>query len=418
MSTRLPRGYPLEKRVAVPMSASFFRAGAILPGSLALIASILSREAPAQTSDLRMLRLPQWTAERELVLGSADGPHDAFVLPTAPKLDMNGDIYVLDIRLPALLVFDSMGRFIRQLGSPGDGPGEYRSPAAFGIRGDTVWLGDMRNGRMTLFDRNGGVISTFRLGESAAGQVPQVPVDMLGPDQFLVITPVGPDLRNAPIGRVTFQQSFVRTDRRGTISDTVVTYVAEFPAIVTAPRGRGFFGYQPIRDGPVVSYDPRTGLITEIERRAAASEAGGVFRVSIRTSQGMVLKQRSFRYDPILLPRETRDSIIGEARRRATGRAADMLPVVMTNLYLPAFQPPVRSFVTAEDGTIWVEREPLPGGRVYLILDVDLNPMATVHLPATSGTVLSPITRTHFWAHELDDLDVPSLVRYRIRRQQ
>jgi len=361
----------------------------------------------AQTTDLRRLTLPRWTAEQELRLGSADGPHDAFVLPTAPKVDANGDIYVLDLRLPALLVFDSLGRFLRQLGGPGDG-----------IRGDTVWLGDMRTGRMTLFRRSGEVMSTFHFGSQDTRQSVQIPVDMLGSDAFLVITPPGPDLRDAAVGSVTFRQSVVRTNRSGTVNDTTVTYTAEFPGIVTVPGGRGLFGYQPIRDGPMVSYNPQTGLVTELERRAAVSNAGAEFRVTVRTSDGRILKERSFRYQPRPLPREVRDSIIGEAQRRATGRAGDRLPVIMSHLYLPAHQPPVSSFVAGEDGTLWLERERFVGGPpAYLILDADLNPMATMDLPAKSGMLLSPITRTHFWVHELDDLDVPSLVRYRIRRQ-
>jgi hypothetical protein len=390
------------------------RAARIIACVAASAATPVFADVEAQVIDLRELRLPRWTAQPVFRLGSADGQYDAFVSPGVPQFDKVGNIYVLDSRLPALRVFDPRGRFLRQIGQRGDGPGEYRNPAAFGFLGDTVWIADSRDGRISFYRNDGRIITTFRLGGDDAP--PVVPVRILGPDEFLVIVPPGPDLRNTTVGPLTFTQSMVRTNRTGSRQDTMVTYVADAPGIVTAPGGRGVFGYQPILDGPIVSYLADRDLVREIHRRAPQSRVGE-FQIQFRSRNGPVVQQRTFRYASLSLPRNVRDSLMSEARRRLTGRAVATRPIVEKHLYLPDFQPPVTSFAMAPDGGYWLRREEFPrGAHEYLILDSRLMPVAILEQPRAVIRILS-VGHDDFWALEKDAFDVPYLVRYAIRRQ-
>ena len=81
---------------------------------------------------------------------------------------------------------------------------------------------------------------------------------------------------------------------------------------------------------------------------------------------------------------------------------------------LPPFHPPVTQVRFGEDGAIWLRRESDRETEAqYWILEPDGVVRGTVNIPSTvrikwSGT-------DEFVGMELDDLDVPWLIRYRFR---
>src|SRR5262249_34286514 len=56
-------------------------------------------------------------------------------------------------REQAVRIFDAKGKFVSMLGSPGDGPGEFRVPTLAGTLGDSIWIFDQKI-RFTLFGPN------------------------------------------------------------------------------------------------------------------------------------------------------------------------------------------------------------------------------------------------------------------------
>lgn len=364
--------------------------------------------------DLGTLSLPRWAAVQDLRIGSIDGPNDAFVAPAILRMDEAGLIYVLDGGLRELRVFDRSGRFVRTIGRQGQGPGEYVAPAAFGFLGDTVWVGDGGTGRITLFQRNGDVIESFAFGREQ--RVTHVPVDMLGPDRFLVVAPPGPAAMDVPDGLVAFPQSVLLVDRDASILDTMVTYVAVYPGILARlpDRPGAMFPFQPIRTQPFVSYSSRTRLVREVHFPRAQSASSGRFRIVLRTPDGRVVSERTFRYRPTMLPATVRDSI----RALVDAAPAGVRDVIRRHVELPEFQPPVSTgLADAEDGSYWLARERFQtSGLEFLVLDADLNPLATILLPPKAVRRIGPVTAEHFWVLEKDEFDVSYLVRYRIRR--
>lgn len=162
-------------------------------GSVLLLAvvSLLPVHVASQTVDLRTLDLPEWTVEEVQRLGSLDGPHDAFVSPGPVEVDPEGRIHVLDVGLPALRIFDEDGRFLRQVGAQGDGPGEYLSPAAFGLRGDSIWVSDARSGRLTVFGPDGGVVATAGPPATGSAEDRVIPIHLFEGREFLALSPPG-----------------------------------------------------------------------------------------------------------------------------------------------------------------------------------------------------------------------------------
>ena len=101
-----------------------------------------------------------------MTLGKAgvagDGP-DTFNQPDDVAIAPNGDIFVSDGHTPAMgnarvMKFAKDGKFIKQWGKHGSGPGEFEVPhaLAFDSRG-RLFVGDRANNRIQIFDQDGGV---------------------------------------------------------------------------------------------------------------------------------------------------------------------------------------------------------------------------------------------------------------------
>ena len=88
--------------------------------------------------------------EEEISIGSnEEGPY-LFEMITDIEADSE-HIYVLDGRASTLRVYDLDGQFIRNIGGPGEGPGEFRIPSQVVIdeRANRIGAGRTRISRAT-----------------------------------------------------------------------------------------------------------------------------------------------------------------------------------------------------------------------------------------------------------------------------
>ena len=98
------------------------------------------------------------TIETELDIGTAEGAPE-YQLAQVVGIDVSesGDIYVLDMQARRVRVFDADGRFLREMGGSGSGPGEL-SQMTTGVMlapGDTVVVPDMMQQRLTRYTSAG-----------------------------------------------------------------------------------------------------------------------------------------------------------------------------------------------------------------------------------------------------------------------
>lgn len=94
----------------------------------------------------------------EVEVGRESGMEFAYVSDAAVAED--GSLYVLDPRSRHVLWFDSSGNFVRALGRPGEGPGEFQAPVAIAVDGKDVMIWDTGTWRLTTFDSRGALIGT------------------------------------------------------------------------------------------------------------------------------------------------------------------------------------------------------------------------------------------------------------------
>ncbi|TVR73040.1 MAG: 6-bladed beta-propeller [Marinilabiliales bacterium] len=73
-------------------------------------------------------------------------------------------LFILDKFGKRVLKFDSNGKFIKQIGSNGRGPGEYTTPHSFQIINEMVLVHDDRTSKIMYYDLNGNFIKDERLG--------------------------------------------------------------------------------------------------------------------------------------------------------------------------------------------------------------------------------------------------------------
>ena len=108
-------------------------------------------------------------------VGVIDGA-DWEMFASIPKVafDADGNLYVFDsgggvidpdVRV---VVFDRTGAFLREFGSAGEGPGEFRMPSTYDVMRDgTTIVGDMGHQAYHIFDASGQFVRMVRTGVGA-----------------------------------------------------------------------------------------------------------------------------------------------------------------------------------------------------------------------------------------------------------
>jgi sugar lactone lactonase YvrE len=106
-----------------------------------------------------------------MTLGKAgvagDGP-DTFNQPNDVVVAANGDIFVSDGHTPnkgnaRVVKFTKDGKFVKQWGEHGSGPGQFEVPHALAIDSDgRLFVGDRANNRIQIFDQDGNFIAQWK----------------------------------------------------------------------------------------------------------------------------------------------------------------------------------------------------------------------------------------------------------------
>ena len=87
---------------------------------------------------------------------------------TTAVFDRNDNLYVLDGGNARVLVFDRGGRFVRQLGKKGSGPGELQAPTGLALTSDgNVAVMDLAHRNVTLYGTDGAFRRTVALDPEA-----------------------------------------------------------------------------------------------------------------------------------------------------------------------------------------------------------------------------------------------------------
>jgi hypothetical protein len=111
----------------------------------------------------------------ELTTGVVDGPPEYTLADVTELLvALDGSLFILEYPslggAPSLRQYDASGKFIRNVGRDGDGPGEYRTPTGLAQLPDgRILLSDVRGNRINVYSASGEPLETWPLaGRQAA----------------------------------------------------------------------------------------------------------------------------------------------------------------------------------------------------------------------------------------------------------
>lgn len=103
--------------------------------------------------------------KKDLILGEeTEGP---YFFASVNGIEVSDKyIYVLDTKMVKVKIYDLKGKFVRDIGKKGEGPGEFMIPSSFCLSANNnIYIYDMMRRRMTIFNSNGDYKRDFLMGE-------------------------------------------------------------------------------------------------------------------------------------------------------------------------------------------------------------------------------------------------------------
>lgn len=365
---------------------------------------------------------PTWRIEEELRIGAveAEGPATLGQVKGIAVL-ADGRIAVLDAQAQELRVFDERGAHLATYGGHGAGPGELDGANGLMLGpGDTLWVPDVGNGRMSIYDAATGFVRSSRLPILSYGFVwrgiitaegrlwkpsitlsddrrPILRVYGSGADAAVAHELVG----GAPRGELALLDSLPLP--AGPPTDPENPPGSFF---WQAPGGlpRGYIGV-PYYASPVALLDPSgviwTTTLGDPSYRIARWAPGGDTTLVIETLRPLVPVTTAERDSAIDRVRET-------LRENGVSDRQDWSKV-------PEHKPAVVSMFVDDSRRLWVRTTSPDSLTEYDLYDRDGHHAGTAVTTLDVWRYVAPIVREdRFWAVVTDELQVHYVVRGRM----
>jgi len=105
----------------------------------------------------------------ELAVGGGGNPDESLSQVSTFVVDGEGGIFALDFKEQKIKVFDKSGKFLRQIGKPGQGPGELGMASGIQLMADgTLAVEDATNRRLAYFKPSGEFIKNISTSDKLA----------------------------------------------------------------------------------------------------------------------------------------------------------------------------------------------------------------------------------------------------------
>ncbi len=389
-----------------PVAAATFSTVTDTIGDTVVVRTVGARDSASLLGLLPELQFGELDGADEYVFGYVGN-----VLPAT-----GGDVYVWDGQVNLLRRYDSTGRFLRQIGRKGGGPGEYDRPIGLDVMPDgrlAIW--DASHERVNLYDATGTFASSWRAATNMFMQ-DGLRVDNAG--RMNLRLPIGE--RDASMDAAI---GIVRYTADGTLLDTLLPPVLPKPDALSSEevsgggvsRYRYYIKYVP---QPSWSVSPLGYLVSTPADR---------YVITLHRPDGPLRIERDVPVVPVESAERSQieRSMTKMVQSRSPGWRWNGPPV-------PSTKPPVTSVKVDADGRIWVART-LASERVEdMDADTSDGPVEPSwqsavgydvfaadghwlgHLPIPRRTQLIHMRGDTAWGTVSDSMDVQRVVRFRI----
>lgn len=355
--------------------------------------------------------VPEWILERELRIGNESSPEYALTTVRSIGVDTAGFMYVAHPQDGTIRVFDANGQFLRYIGRKGEGPGEFDRLLQAGLRGDTLWIADATS--LARFTVNGQLIRDDPIRYVTPSERFQPSgIDFVLPDGSYSVVPgwiPSGDESEWPKGIPMFV-----IDSGGTVTHQIGEFDLDHFRMYLMPNGMARMAFVPFHPLFLYSRAPDGSSFVFIRQQSANSDTPAIFRAVKVAFTGDTLFARDIEYDPVPVEQSARDSVLRAVTGEGDNRQPeDVVRARMEAAPIPDYYPPVKAIAQGSDGSTWLQMQGLPTGE-WMVLGTDGSPLARVRAPVELQAMT--VDAEHVWGVELDEYDVPSIVRYRIVR--
>lgn len=362
-----------------------------------LALALVSAETTAQSA---------WQLEPEIRIGEVDGAGALSNILDIVVSPSSGLIFVSNT--DQIKVFGPDGRYLRQIGRKGPGPGEFTILSRISWLDGDIVATDFQAKRLTRFTEEGVVVDSRQMQFPTSDTF--LSVQLLAPlrDEAVLGLAARPAMANPEL------QPLVWLGASGELKVIDELDISTQTVPLLGPnqeRGRLF---RSINSSSLQSVDPLGSGVVIVHQPTPLNTRSTDFRVRKLDANGLAIFARSYSFSPRRLPTEVADSIVDlrQGFRRQMGWDDRELRAA---LGLTAFQPPVTDLLLGVDGTIWIRREGFGEELVeYWVLDPRGDPIGRLSLPRRAKLLYAD--RDFVWGLEFDRLDVPYAVRYRVLR--
>jgi len=345
----------------------------------------------------RLPQEPRWTVEADLRLGSVEGPGEAvFSEIRGVEVDARGRLLVLDHKASTVRVFDSDGRFLEIVASPGEGPGAISR--ANGIRLDSegaLWIHDYGRLRFTRLLPDGDVetyplfVQGFELlwegGITTDGRL-WSPSAHAGQEAGAL---------EPGVSRREKHVYYKSLDPVSGALDSILIGVSPYHSIVT-DRGMIEVPYSP---SLLHALDPAGFIWTALSDE---------YLLTRQTTRGDTVLVIAAGCEAPLLTREERRQVIERVERLVGGTGSVQ---VDWDSFLPDHRPVLEQLVVDDHGRIWVVRA-TADAHVLDVFDSRGRFLGTIEPGFDFAENFPPIVRDdRLYVLQVDSLDVPFVVR-------
>jgi hypothetical protein len=361
--------------------------------------------------------VPELTVSRDLnLLGTPEAPFDRVDWVYATQ---DGRILVLSSGIAAVELFSPQGEHLVTVGSVGRGPGELARPTGLSIVGDTIWVLDPGNGRLSGYLLDGSHVADLRFSPirvvDEAGAATALPSGLLPNGSLLAIESVG-----APAiatGSASVMRWF-EVDRQFAVRHTIASIdVRGMMFSVTASGADGSrtrYLRQPFFGPPTIAFFPNEAAVLRLD---LDSEHPRLIKESFDSSAELA----------ITLPRRRRTvdaRQVDEAVTRLADRVARgfegaiargaLERLIRDEVRVPASLSPITGLIAGLDGSMWISAKSGGSETVW----TGWSPAGAVIGEARVPTSVKVMQATShaFWGVEVGDYDVPAVVRFSLAR--
>jgi hypothetical protein len=351
----------------------------------------------------------EWTVTEEYRIGGMDAPTESqFGQVAGIDVDQQGNVYVLDAQASEVKVFGPDGGLLRTMGRQGSGPGEMaRQVVGLFVTGNEIRVPDILNARVARFTLDGEPLAPTPL--DIAKGVPIRWDELQGGRivaQFRSISGLTTD--EAPTG-----------DPIVSVGEDVPDTLAVLPPGESIRLSQGgaqfrFFEPEPLWDAG------DDGLLITARNSA--------YRIEVRDASGTLVRVIEKAHEPKPVTDGDKQRMLDAIRKAMAdqGLPAAAVQQVLQGAEFADRYPAMAQILVGPESTVWVEglhtaQELADAGNFDLqdigsqeweVFDAEGRYLGVVTLPPKFMPMR--VDGDAFWGIQRDELDVQSVVRYRI----